>query len=166
MNTNVLSFEVVREATFAAARADGVIGAATLMGMAGKAKFDNGNLNAVSIDEYRLVKEELHEKLDDFFATRKAETQDELRMLFMQQRGQSRELVGERLPDLLLDANLAFEELGFEPITAIDNNPMPVRMSTLFWNPEMTSADIAVMTCKVCNIPVAEDGGRIDPENS
>ena len=166
MNTNTMTFEAVRSATFSAARQDGVLGAATLMGMAGKARWDDSDITKFAVDEYHVVKAELREKLDAFAAECDSDGEDEQRMLYMQQGGWARELVGETLPELLLDAEQAFVEVGFTPITKIDNDPLPVRRSIAFWHPEMPSGEVSVLTCKICNIPVPTDGGRIDPENS
>lgn len=166
MNTNTMAFEAVRAATFSAARQDGVLGAATLMGMAGKARWDNSDITKLSVDEYHVTKAQLREKLNAFAEECDTDGDDELRMLYMQQGGWARELVGETLPELLLDADQAFVEIGFAPITKIDNDPVPVRRSIAFWHPEMPSSEVSVLTCKVCNIPVPTDGGRIDPENS
>ena len=166
MNTNTMTFEAVRAATFSAARQDGVLGAATLMGMAGKARWDDSDITKFAVSEYHVVKAELREKLDAFAAECDSDGEDEQRMLYMQQGGRARELVGETLPELLLDAEQAFVEVGFAPITKIDNDPLPVRRSIAFWHPEMPSGEVSVLTCKICNIPVPTDGGRIDPENS
>lgn len=166
MNTNTMTFEAVRAATFSAARQDGVLGAATLMGMAGKARWDNSDITKLSVDEYHATKAQMREKLNRFVAEGPADGEDELRMVYMQQGGWARELVGDTLPELLLDGEKAFVEVGFAPITKIDNDPVPVRRSIVFWHPEMPSSEVSVLTCKICNIPVPTDGGHIDPENS
>lgn len=166
MNTNTMTFEAVRAATFSAARQDGVLGAATLMGMAGKARWDDSDITKLAVSEYHVVKSELREKLNQFAEVCDSDGDDEQRMLYMQQGGWARELVGDTLPELLLDAEQAFVDAGFAPITKIDNDPLPVRRSIAFWHPEMPSSEVSVLTCKICNIPVPENGGRIDPENS
>lgn len=166
MNTNTMTFEAVRAATFSAARQDGVLGAATLMGMAGKARWDDSDITKFAVSEYHVVKSELREKLNQFAEICDSDGDDEQRMLYMQQGGWARELVGDTLPELLLDAEQAFVDAGFAPITKIDNDPLPVRRTIAFWHPEMPSSEVSVLTCKICNIPVPENGGRIDPENS
>lgn len=147
-------FEANRKVVFAAAAKEGAMGAAVLAAMPHYLAFPETK-ERVTMVTFENVLNMVRKMAGEVEAgIRQVPAEDYERIILM--REGTREITGANLPELMLDSEAAFQEMGLAAPVRIDAEVPQMLRTIEWWHPEMDVHAARMAACKVCNVPEYE----------
>lgn len=144
-------FETNREVIFAAASKEGAMGAAVLAAMPHYLAFPDTK-ERVTIGTFENVLGMVRKMAGEVEAGIRTVPAEDYERIVMMREG-TREIVGANLPELMLDSEAAFQEMGLPAATRMDPEVPQMVRTIEWWHPELAGSAARMAACKICNVP-------------